>query len=191
MKKTAFTVIAFLAVLFVSSFRNVPPAVNNFYISLKKVAKVKRTEPVQLTGSELSYSVSSGQEQVNAVAGYKLNYLNSKKAAFATVTVLLSDKDAFESNKQSVLQALQAMKKENGGEVSELNYNGYKVQGAATKGSIKEVFALFSPDDTIVLIQFNRLEGKTSNYKDEEDYLAQRNDFIGQYTAHLKNCMGK
>jgi len=77
-------------------------------------------------------------------------------------------------------------------ELIELKFNGYKVfglsRGTIETGSTLGTFIMFPGNGVTVYFYFNNLKPEYRNFETVDDYKKQRNEFLEEYTKHLKAC---
>ncbi|OOQ61402.1 hypothetical protein [Mucilaginibacter pedocola] len=169
------------------------------YISFNKARGLKMSAAERLpetTDKTRALPTANGEASITIQDGYRVLYLNKRKAAFVNVKVELSSPSTYEQDKANVLANLSYLNANSAGmeskELLTLDYNGYKVYGLSRagieQGSTLGTFVMFPGDNTIVYFYFNNIEADKRHFNTAEEYKGFRNDFIGEYTAYLKNA---
>ncbi|MCC8411078.1 hypothetical protein LJ707_19210 [Mucilaginibacter sp. UR6-1] len=170
------------------------------YLSFKKTGNLK-AQPAEKLPADAektrALATGTGETTITITDGYRILYNNKKKAPFVNMKVELSQPENYEQDKKNVLANLnylnaQSTGMETTGKLLEIDYNGYKVFGLSRAG-INEaqtlgIFVIFPGDNTIIYLYFNNIEADKSHFKTVAEYQGYRNEFIGEYTAHLANC---
>jgi len=173
--------------------------ISKCYISFNKATGFKKARPERLpetSDKSRILNTANGDVTLTIVDGYRVLYLNKKKVPFVNMKVELSDPANYKADQQNILENLKYLNAGSTGmeskDLIQLDYNGFKVYGLSRasieSGSTLGTFVMFPGNNTIVYLYFNNLNPELSNFTSIEDYKAQRNTFIGEYTAYLKNC---
>ncbi|MDT3405201.1 hypothetical protein [Mucilaginibacter terrae] len=181
---------------------NASAQVNNCYISFKKTGNLKMNSADRFPAeADHNYKLNTqdGEVILTMVDGYRILYYNSKNVPFVNLKVETSTAQNYETDKRNLLAHLRYLNANSitmeTKDLIELNYNGFKIYGLSRNsiesGSTLGTFVMFPGNNTIVYFYFNNLKPELSNFKNLADYQGQRNDFIGEYTSYLNNCLGK
>lgn len=176
--------------------------INNCYLSFNKAGDLKMKEADHFPAENnhtRKLQTSNGEVDITMVDGYRILYYNSKDVPFVNLKVETSLAKDYETDKLNLLANLRYLISQETNietkELIELNYNGFKIYGLSRKSidtnSTLGIFVMFPGNNTIVYFYFNNMKPEYANFKDLADYKGQRNDFIGQYTSHLKTCNSK
>lgn len=173
------------------------------YLSFKKAHDLK-AQPAEHIPETISktrmLATETGEVPITITDAYLVTYNNKKKAPFVDMKIELYKPEDYEQNKKNVLASLlytnaQATGMELTGKLIELNYNGYTAYGFSradiNKGHLLGKFVIFPGDNIIVYLSFKNIDPNKSHFKTATEYKAYRNDFIGEYTAHIAACKGK
>lgn len=172
------------------------------YIAFKHATRLSQADPERLPeGAEKTRLVNTdqGEVEISRIDGYRILYLNDKKAPFANVKVELSEAGAYEKDKNNLLNNLRYLNSHSNGmeskELIELNMNGYKMYGLSRAsieaGSILGTFVMFPGNGITVYFYFNNLKPEYRNFESLEDYKKQRDRFMDEYTKYLAGCKNK
>ncbi|MCD8742258.1 hypothetical protein LT679_16740 [Mucilaginibacter roseus] len=198
MKKPA-VLLAVLSFIILSGFTP-QTGIKPCYLSLKKAGDLKAgTADRLLADADKTRMLvtEAGEVPITVTEGYRIIYNNKKKAPFVNLIVELSKPENYEQDKKNVLANLsylnaQTTGMETTGKLLELDYNGYKAYGLSragiSEGETLGTFVIFPGDNMIIYIYFNNIEPAKGHFKNAAEYQGYRNDFIGQYTAHLAKC---
>jgi hypothetical protein len=173
-----------------------------YYISFNKASRLKKSAPERLpegADKTRALATANGEKSITILDGYRVLYFNKKKAPFVNMKVELCNSATYATDQANLLANLQYLNANSEGmeskDLTELTYNGYKVYGLSRadidKGNILGTFIMFPGDNTVVYFYFNNLTPEYRHFENVGEYKGFRNDFIGEYTAHLKNCIGK
>ena len=138
----------------------------------------------------------NGEVEVTRIDGFRVLYNNEKKVPFVNLKVELSDPKAYETDQVHLLNNLKYLNSHSTGmetkELIELKFNGYKVfglsRGTIETGSTLGTFIMFPGNGVTVYFYFNNLKPEYRNFETVDDYKKQRNEFLEEYTKHLKAC---
>lgn len=141
-------------------------------------------------------NTSAGEVKISQADGYRILYYNSKNAPFVNLKVELSAEGSYEQDQKHLLEHLNYLNANSQGmeskELITLEYNGYKIyglsRGSLEKGSTLGTFVMFPGKDVVVYFYFNNLRPEFRTFTTVDEYKAQRNLFIGEYTKHLADC---
>lgn len=178
---------------------NINPEIKQCFLSFNKANGLKMNPPERMpveNDHTRKLPTYKGDANITIVDGYRILYLNKKKSPFVNLKVELSSPENYEMDKRNVLDNLRYINANSTGmetkDLIELIYNGYKVYGlsrnSVENGSTLGTFVMFPGDNTIVYFYFNNLKPGFRNFESVEEYQSLRNDFIGQYTSHVKLC---
>ena len=175
--------------------------IKDCYISYTGSKKLTAALPERLPKSSTprQITINTGEVEISVMDGYRILYNNVKSHAFVNLKVELSEPKSYGRDTLNVLANLQYLNSSGSDmeskDLIQLSYNGYKIYGlsrsAIEKGNTLGVFALFPGDDVIVYIYFNNLEPEYRNFENLLEYKTERNEFLGNYTYHLKSCKNK
>lgn len=170
------------------------------YLSLKRSGNLKAEPADRLPANAnktRTLATEAGEIPITVTDGYRIIYTNKKKAPFVNLKAELSKPENYEQDKKNVLANLsylnaQSTGMETTGKLVELDYNGYKTYGLSradiSEGETLGIFVIFPGDNTIIYLYFNNIEPAKSHFKTAAEYQGYRNNFIGEYTAHLAKC---
>lgn len=138
----------------------------------------------------------NGEVSISRIDGYRILYINDKKAPFVNLKVELSDHTLYAQDTMSIKENLAYLNSVSedmeSNSLMELSFNGYKIYGlnrnSISKGSTLGIFAMFPGNDIIVYFNFNNLKPEFRNFNNLDEYKAQRNQFLKDYTQHLRTC---
>lgn len=181
-------------------------AINNgiasCYLSFKSATDLSAARPDRLPGDTEKFrtvKTSDGEVQISQADGYRILYHNKKNAPFVNLKVELSDPASYEQDQKHLLAHLNYLNANSQGmeskELMTLDYNGYKIyglsRGSIDKGSTLGTFVMFPGNNTIVYFYFNNMTPEFRTFTNLDEYKAQRNLFMGEYTKHLAGCKEK
>lgn len=200
MKKPLFITALFGTVSLFAFIDN--PEISKCYITFKKASGLTVSPPVQLPADNdhsRTLATAKGDAKITIADGYTVLYNNKRKSPFINLKVELSQPQNYAADTVNVLENLSYLNSKSTDMQSDklltMHYNGFNIYGLSRKsldaGSTLGIFAMFPGNNTIVYFYFNNLSAETRTLKSIEDYQGLRNDFIGQYTAYIKNCSGK
>ncbi|MBE9585539.1 hypothetical protein IM792_13875 [Mucilaginibacter sp. JRF] len=197
--KVSVNLFAFVLFISLCAF-TAPDSIKQCYLSFKKASNLKAQPAERIpetTSKTRMLATKTGEVPITVTDGYRIIYNNKKKAPFVNLKVELSKPENYEQDKKNVLANLnyinsQSTGMESAGKLIELSYNGYKAYGLSradiSEGQTLGTFVIFPGDNTIIYLYFNNIEADKSHFKTATEYKGYRNDFIGQYTAHLAAC---
>ncbi|GAA4340762.1 hypothetical protein GCM10023149_52470 [Mucilaginibacter gynuensis] len=173
--------------------------IKSCYLSFKNANHLKATEAVHLpdpNAKTRTIITETGEVPFVITDAYRIQYNNKYKVEFANIKIEQSSPESYAANKNNLLNSLKFINKNSTGmettDLIELSYNGYKIYGinreSIDDGSNLGTFVLFPGDNTIVYVYFTNQPKNKRSFKTREEYLDQRNTFLGEYTAHLMNC---
>jgi hypothetical protein len=190
-----------LAVCFVAALLSftVKPEVKPCFLSFNKASGLKMNPPERMPEENdhtRKLPTDRGELDITIADGYRILYLNKKHAPFVNLKVELSAPENYEADKRIVLDNLKYLNANSAGmeskDLLELSYNGYKIYGLSRagieNGSTLGTFVMFPGDNTIVYFYFNNLKPGYRTFENVDEYKSLRNDFIGEYTAYIKQC---
>jgi len=200
MKKAITLSISFSALILLSFTLTSP--INNCYLSFSKANKLVMMPPEHMPEENdhtRSLATEKGNINITILDGYRVLYNNNKNVPFVNLKVERSKPDVYETDKANLLANLSYLNSHSSGmetkDLIVLNYNGFKIYGLSRNGieagSTLGIFIMFPGDDTTVYFYFNNLKPEFRNFESLDDYKAQRNTFIADYTKHLVACKGK
>jgi hypothetical protein len=172
------------------------------YLSFKTATNLIVAEPDRLPSSaEKVWQVptDNGQVDVTRIDGYRILYRNSKGAPFVNLKVELSKAKSYEIDKTNIINMLKYLNANSidmeTKDLIELELNGYKVygnsRGSINTGSTLGTFVMFPGDGVTVYFYFNNMKPEYRNFESVEDYKKHRDQFMNEYTKHLKTCSDK
>jgi len=161
--------------------------------------ELKSAEPERLpaTASKVrTLKTEAGQVEITCIDGYRILYNNSKKVPFVNLKVERYEPQAYQHDIKGIVDNLKYLNSVSKGmetkDVIELDLNGYKIwglsRGSIETGSTLGTFCMFPGDDVVVYFYFNNLKPEWRNFETLEDYKKQRDQFLEEYTRHLKQC---
>ena len=196
LKLIAFSAIVVAALSFSFTLKN---EIASCYISFKTATNLTAAEPDRLpeaAATSRKMATEKGEVEVSCVDGYRVLYNNEKKAPFVNLKVELSEKSAYNKDQQNLIDNLRYLNLNSSGmetkDLIELKMNGFTVYGLSRasmeKGSTLGMFILFPGNDVTVYFYFNNLKPDFRNFESIEDYKKLRDQFLDEYTKHLKSC---
>ncbi|HET6227489.1 MAG TPA: hypothetical protein VFF27_14500 [Bacteroidia bacterium] len=177
--------------------------INNCFISFKGISNLIAADPDRLPENADKLRIlktERGDANVSRTDGYKILYLNDKKAEVVNLKVELSDEKAYEQDQKNLVDNLAYLNSHSTGMESEnlleFKINGYKIVGfsraSVEKGNILGTFVLFPGNGISVFFYFNNMsEEGSKNFASIEEYKKQRELFFKEYTSHLNSCKKK
>lgn len=172
------------------------------FISFKNATNLTVADPEQLpeTSEKIrTLKTDNGEVEVTRIDGYRVSYNNEKKAPFVNLKVELSENKSYDKDKQNLLDNLKYLNSHSQNmetkDLIELEFNGYKVYGFSRAtieaGSILGLFIMFPGNGVTVYFYFNNMKPEYRNFESVDDYKKQRDQFMDEYTKHLKACKDK
>jgi hypothetical protein len=174
--------------------------IGNCYTNLEKAGKLKRTTNTRYTQEELTQQLgtSKGTVTITAADAWHMQYTEKKQLVpFVSVQVQKSAAGAYSDDREKIMAHVAYSRRQvNPGEPQRpvvLNYNGYTLYGygAADERNIDNRFVMFTGNNTIVYFHFQAPDIRDRSYDQVQEYLARRNNFMGEYTARLNCCMNE
>lgn len=137
---------------------------------------------------------AAGEVSVSCLDGYRVRYNNKKKGYFVNIKAELSDPASYAADTTNLVENLKYLQS-----VTptieppiRLKYNGYSIYGISrnTLDNVNNLgtFVMFPGNNIVIYFYFNNLPPETRHFKTVEEYNGLRNEFIGEYTSHLKQC---
>jgi hypothetical protein len=201
MKTTRFLFPLLILTVFLLSFTG-KEEIGSCYISFFNASGLTAFEPERIPETADKFRTlmtDQGEVQVTRTDGYRILYGNAKKAVFVNLKVELSEKGTYEENKKNIRENLKYLAAHTSGMetqgVIEKELNGYTIYGISRtsieKGSTLGIFAMFPGNGIIVYFYFNNLPPETRNFENVDEYNAQRDRFMEEYTKYLTTCKEK
>ncbi len=174
-------------------------SIGSCYLSFKSATDLRAAKPDRLPDDAEKFRLvktGAGEVKISQADGYRILYYNKKNAPFVNLKVELSDPNSYEQDQKNLLEHLNYMNSNSQGmeskELISLDYNGYKIyglsRGSIEKGSTLGTFVMFPGNNIIVYFYFNNLTPEFRTFSTLDEYKAQRNLFMGEYTKHLASC---
>jgi len=174
-------------------------SIGSCFLSFKSATDLTAAKPDRLPDDAEKFrtvKTSTGEVQISQADGYRILYYNKKNAPFVNLKVELSDPASYEQDQKHLLEHLNYLNSNSQGmeskELITLDYNGYKIyglsRGSIDKGSTLGTFVMFPGNNTIVYFYFNNMTPEFRTFTNLEEYKAQRNLFMGEYTKHVAGC---
>ena len=174
-------------------------SIGSCYLSFNTATGLTAAKPDRLPDDAEKFrtvNTSAGEVKISQADGYRILYHNKNNAPFVNLKVELSDDASYEQDQKLLLEHLDYLNANSQGmeskELITLEYNGYKIyglsRGSIDKGSTLGTFVMFPGKDVVVYFYFNNLRPEFRTFTTVEEYKAQRNLFIGEYTKHLAGC---
>lgn len=197
MKKTLL-IAALLFIVALSGF-TIKPDILNCYLSFKKATDLSVSPPERFNlenDHTRKLNTEKGDVALTILDGYRILYNNKHHMPFVNLKVELSKPESYQTDQRNLLDNLNYINSNSDGmetrELIELNYNGYKIYGLSRNsmetGRTLGIFVMFPGNNTLVYFYFNNALPAYRSFQSLEEYRAQRNAFLGEYTAHLKSC---
>ena len=200
MRASGLLSLAFLAIA-CFSFSPGPNQIDGCFINFNKASRLSDKSPERLpeTAEKVrQLQTGTGNIEVSRIDGYRILYINKKKAPFVNVKVELSDPKQYSSDTTNILENLKFLNAQGTNmekDLVQLNYNGYHIYGISRStietGSIRGSFVMFPGNGVTVYFDFNNARPEFRTFENIEDYKSQRNVFLAEYTNHLNKCSGK
>lgn len=172
--------------------------INQCFINLEKAGNLRSDKtdklPDDATKSRIVPTLN-GDVSITTINGYRVLYNNVKKVPFVNLKVERSLKGHYEQDKKRLLENIDYFSRNEGVTSEKLNYNGYTIYGVSRtsieEGSNLGTYVMFPGNDIVVYFYFNNLKKGYRHFETIQEYASSKNNFIGEYTNHLKNCLGK
>ncbi len=173
--------------------------IGSCYLSFKPATDLIAAKPDRLPDDAEKFrtvKTGAGEVQISQADGYRILYYNKKNAPFVNLKVELSEPASYEQDQKHVLEHLNYLNSNSQGmeskELITLDNHGYKIyglsRGSIDKGSTLGTFVMFPGKDIIVYFYFNNMTPEFRTFTNLEEYKAQRNLFMSEYTRHLAGC---
>lgn len=172
------------------------------FISFKNATNLTAADPERLPETPektRALKTDNGEVEVTRIDGYRVLYNNEKKAPFVNLKVELSENKSYDKDKQNLLDNLKYLNSHSQNmetkDLIELEFNGYKVYGFSRAtieaGNTLGLFIMFPGNGVTVYFYFNNMKPEYRNFESVDDYKKQRDQFMDEYTKHLKTCKDK
>jgi hypothetical protein len=179
-----------------------PIEIKSCYISYKgsKTLTAQRADRLPVEAAKpTEVKTANGVAEVSVTDGYRILYDNTYNAAFVNLKVELSDPGSYGKDTVNVLANLKYLTSNSADmeskEPIQLTYNGYRIYGLSRagieKGSTLGIFVIFPGNNTIVYVYFNNIVPDARNFNSLSEYKTERDQFLNDYTKHLKECKDK
>lgn len=187
------------SVLLSFTFKN---EIGNCFISFSNPSNLTAAAPGRLPATSekvRTVKTNSGEVEVSLIDGYRILYINNKKAPFVNLKIELSEKNSYDKDKKNLIENLKYLTSHTpemeSKDLIELDFNGYKVYGVSRgtieTGRILGSFVMFPGNGVTVYFDFQNTKPEFRNFESLEDYKKQRDKFIDEYTKFLKICKDK
>lgn len=194
-----FLTIFLTSVFFSFTYKN---EIGNCFISFTNPSNLTANAPDRLpaTSEKPRYvKTDKGEVNVSRIDGYRILYLNNKKAPFVNLKVELSEGNSYEKDKKNIIENLKYLTSHTPEmetkDLIELEFNGYKVYGVSRttilSGNILGSFVMFPGNGVSVFFDFQNTKPEFRNFASIGEYKKQRDKFIDEYTKYLKTCKDK
>lgn len=194
-----FLTIFLISVFFSFTYKN---GIGDCFISFRNPRNLTADTPGRLpaTSEKLrSVKTDKGEVNVSRIDGYRILYLNNKKAPFVNLKVELSEENSYDKDKKNLIENLKYLTSHTPEmetkDLIELEFNGYKVYGISRttilSGNILGYFVMFPGNGVSVFFDFQNAKPEFRNFASIEEYKKQRDIFIDEYTKYLKICRDK
>jgi len=172
------------------------------FISFRSATNLTAASPDRLpeTSEKVrTIQTDNGDVEVTRTDGYRVLYINDKKAPFVNLKVELSENKSYIRDQKNLIDNLKYLNAHSAGmetkDLIELEFNGYKAYGLS-RGTIKAgstlgTFVMFPGGGVTVYFYFNNMKPAYRNFESVEDYKKQRDRFIDEYTKYLATCKEK
>lgn len=127
----------------------------------------------------------TGNNQVVAEEAYHIAYRHKKQGKLAEITVQHITPAGYAADTTVLLEAFHRLANTHAAS-TQLLYNGYTLYGWKNNNAqagIQEVFVFFPGSNAIVYLFFTGTKEQSP-----EAYASERNNFLGEYTSHLRYC---
>lgn len=125
----------------------------------------------------------TGSDQVVAEETYHIAYRHKKQGKLAEITVQHIAPGRYAADTTVLLDAFHRLASTHAAS-TQLVYNGYTLYGWKNNNpqeDVQEVFVFFPGNNAIVYLFF-------TGTQTAGNYASTRNNFLGEYTGHLRNC---
>jgi hypothetical protein len=194
-----FLTIFLTSVFFSFTYNN---EIGNCFISFTNSSNLTADAPGRLPSTSekvRTLKTDKGDVKVSRIDGYRILYLNNKKAPFVNLKVELSEENSYDKDKKNLLENLKFITlhtpEMETKDLIELEFNGYKVYGVSRttilSGNILGSFLMFPGNGLTVFFDFQNTKPEFRNFSSIEDYKKLRDKFIDEYTKYLKTCKAK
>jgi hypothetical protein len=139
---------------------------------------------------------NSGEVKISCIDGYRILYNNDKKVPFVNLKVELSNAKSYAKDTAGLIENLKYLNANSQGmetqDIIKMTFNGYNIYGLSRKsieeGSTLGIFLLFPGNDITVYFYFNNLKPEYRHFESVDDYKKLRDQFMDDYTRHIKSC---
>jgi hypothetical protein len=194
-------IILFMMASLFLSFSSIPE-IGNCYINFKNATGLTAGTQDRLPSTSDHFRIlkrDSIEVYVSRMDGYRILFRNNKNAPFANLKIELSAATSYGKDTLNILANLKYLNARGINmetkDIIELSYNSFKIYGLSRssidKGSTLGSFVMFPGNNISVFFDFENGTPETRSFTTLEEYKAQRNAFMDEYTLYLKNCLGK
>jgi hypothetical protein len=199
MKSILVTCSSVLVAILLFSFAN-KNEVDVCYTSFTTASNLSASGPDRLPvalAKTRKVKTDSGEVDVTRVDGYRMLYINEKKAMFVNMKVEVSEEGAYETDKKNLLANLKYLNAHastpmESKELIEKEFNGYKIYGFSRAtlevGNTLGTFLMFPGNGHTVYFYFNNMNAEYRSFADLDGYKQHRDKFLEEYTKYVAGC---